>query len=359
MFIDKISLKNFRNYEDLNLEFTEGVNIFKGNNAQGKTNILEAIFFCSLGRSHRTSKDKELIKWNEKFFNIHCFVRTGRLDKTIDIRYDSENHKFIEVNKKRLARISEIFGTLNVVMFSPEDLKTVKEAPALRRKFLDMEISKLDKIYFHNLVSYNKIISERNNLLKQKLVDHMVLDIYDEEAIKFGSAVIKRRLAYLDSLNEAGKIIHSEITSSKEQIEFVYKTSIDVNNISESLRQRLLNARSQDIEKGNTSVGPSRDDFGIYINGKDAKVYGSQGQQRTSVLTMKFASLEIIKKETGEYPVLLLDDVLSELDVRRKKYILSSIKGIQTFITMTGYDEDNIKGIDNIKIFEVVSGEIR
>lgn len=358
MFIDKISLKNFRNYSDLNLSFINGVNIFKGNNAQGKTNILEAIFFCSLGRSHRTSKDKELIKWNEDFFSISCSVKTGRLDKDIVIRFDNKNNKFVEINRKKLGRISELFGVLNVVMFSPEDLKIVKESPSIRRKFLDMEISKLDNMYFHNLVRYNKIIAEKNNLLKQRSIDHMVLDIYDDEASKYGELIIKRRLKYLSDLNSYAEKIHSDITHGSERIEFLYKTSADMDDLRNSLRERYIENRKSDMERGYTSSGPGRDDFSIIINGKDAKIYGSQGQQRTSVLSIKFASLEIIKKESNEYPVLLLDDVLSELDSSRKEYILSSINNIQTFITMTGYDEDNIEKLDNARIFNVDSGII-
>ena len=358
MFIDKISLINFRNYSNINLEFIDGVNIFKGNNAQGKTNVLEAIFFCSLGRSHRTSKDKELIKWEEDFFSILCSIKTGRIDKVINIKLDSKNNKFVEVNKKKLNRISELFGTLNVVMFSPEDLRIVKESPAMRRKFLDMEISKLDNIYFHNLVSYNKIIAERNNLLKQRNIDHLILDIYDEEASKYGALIIQRRLKYLLDLNRHAKKIHSEITSGKEVIDFVYKTNIDINDISNSLKNKLSESRASDIDRGYTGSGPNRDDFSIEINDMDAKIYGSQGQQRTSVLSIKFSSLEIIKEVTGEYPILLLDDVLSELDNSRKEYILSSISNIQTFITMTGYDNDNIEKLENVKIFNVNSGNI-
>jgi DNA replication and repair protein RecF len=360
MFIKNLSLLNFRNYNDLNIELTNGVNIFIGDNAQGKTNVLESIYYCSLGKSHRTSKDKELINWNKEDAYIKIFVGKARLDKRIEIKIFKDGKKGIKINSIKINKISELIGVFNVVIFSPEDLKIVKDAPSYRRRFLDIELSKLDNKYYYNLVQYNKVLDEKNSLLKkysEKMVNMM--DVYDEQLSSFGAFLIKERFKYIEKLNLKGKNIHKEITSEKESIEFKYLTTVvDWSNVKEDLRIKLFKSRAKDIEKRTTSIGPHRDDFSIAINDIDTRSFGSQGQQRTSVLTIKFSSLEIIKDEIGEYPVLLLDDVLSELDLSRQKYILNSIKNGQTIITCT--DIDNIKEYldKNVKVFKVKDNEL-
>jgi DNA replication and repair protein RecF len=359
MHIEKLSLKNFRNYEELTLNLDKGINVFVGDNAQGKTNILESIYYCSLGKSHRTSKDKELIKWGAKESYISLYVSKERLDKKIDIKIFKEGKKGIRINSIKLNTISDLIGVFNAVIFSPEDLKIVKESPSYRRKFLDMELCKLNKKYYYNLVQYNKVLNEKNSVLRKWINGKDIIEIYDTQMSKFGSYIIKERLNYIKSLNEKGKVIHREITSEKEDIEFEYVSSLkEFDNTEAELFKLLSENRQKDIEKGITSVGPHRDDFSININNVDTRKFGSQGQQRTSVLTIKFASLEIIKEQSGEYPVLLLDDVLSELDLNRQKYILNSIKKVQTIITGTGIFDINNYLEGDVKMYYVNNGAV-
>jgi DNA replication and repair protein RecF len=360
MYIKYLQLINFRNYSELSIELNKNINVFIGDNAQGKTNILESIYYCSIGKSPRTNKDKELINWNGKEAYIKTYVSKERLDKKIEIKIFKEGKKGINVNSIKINKMSELIGIFNVVMFSPEDLKIVKESPSFRRRFLDIELCKLSKKYYFNLVQYNKVLNERNIMLR-KWNEHNadILQVYDEQLSKYGAFIIKLRDQYVRNLSEKGKIIHREITNGKEEIEFKYLTLINnVDKAEEELLETLVNNRKKDFDKKITSLGPHRDDFDIKINGIDTRSFGSQGQQRTSVLTIKFSSLEIIKDITGENPVLLLDDVLSELDINRQKYILSSINNIQTFITCTGIGEIEKHLRDEAQLFVVKNGVV-
>lgn len=358
MYVKKLQLMNFRNYKELNIELNKGVNIFIGDNAQGKTNILEGIYYCSLAKSHRTNKDRELINWNSEEAYIKVYVSKERLDKNIDIKIFKDGKKGIRINTIKIAKIQELIGIFNVVLFSPEDLKIVKESPSHRRRFLDIEICKLNSKYYYCLVQYNKALNERNAILKKwKDNSRAIIEVYDSQLVQYGSFIIKERLKYLKLLNEKGKVIHRNITSKAEDISFKYISTLKVyENLEEELNSLLKKSLKSDIEKRTTSHGPHRDDFSISLNDVDTRNYGSQGQQRTSVLTIKFASLEIIKEQTGEYPVLLLDDVLSELDLNRQKYILNSINNVQTIVTCTGIE--NIKSYldESAKIFQVKGG---
>lgn len=359
MFIKRLQMLNYRNYNALDIELCPNVNVFMGDNAQGKTNILEAIYYCAFAKSHRTSKDKELINWNGEHAFISVDVGRERLDKRIDISILKDGKKSIRINKIKIKKIGELFGNFNVVMFSPEDLRIIKDSPGVRRKFIDMELCQLNPKYYYNLVQYNKVLNERNILLRNRNTSSEMLEIYDMQLVEFGYNIIRDRIKYIESLNKYAEKIHSDITSGKEKINFKYISTIkDLENIKENFYTLLEKNRSKDCDRGITSIGPHRDDFFVYINDIDTKSYGSQGQQRTAVLTMKFSSLEIIKELTGEFPVLLLDDVLSELDFNRKKYILSTIGQIQTVITCTGI-EDLYEYLDeNAKVFKVKNGEI-
>ena len=357
MYIKSLQLLNYRNYESLAIELGKNVNVFMGDNAQGKTNILESIYYCAFAKSHRTNRDKELIRINEEKSFIRLDVGRDRLDKRIDINILKDGKKAISINSIKVSKISELVGIFNVVMFSPEDLKIVKESPGVRRKFIDMELCQLNAKYYYNLVQYNKVLLQRNTILKQRDVDESMLDIYDIQLAGFGKFIINSRLEYLKKLNSYSENIHRDITSGKEFIEFKYISTVkNLDFVEDSIVEQLKSLRKRDIEKRMTSVGPHRDDFSILINSMDSKIYGSQGQQRTAVLTIKFASLEIIKEFTGEYPVLLLDDVLSELDFKRKSYILKSIQEIQSIITCTGI-EDLTSYLDNkSRVFKVKDG---
>lgn len=359
MYIKRLQMLNYRNYKSLNITLGKNVNVFMGDNAQGKTNILEAIYYCAFAKSHRTSKDRELINWNSDSAYVSLLVGKDRLDKNIDINILKDGKKAIKINKIKVSKIGELFGNFNVVMFSPEDLKIIKDSPGVRRKFIDMELCQLNSKYYYNLVQYNKVLNERNVVLKNRKLDSEILDIYDIQLANFGYHIIIERLKYINKLNFYGKNIHKDISSGKENVEFKYISTIkDLEDIENSFYELLRRNRKKDIEKGTTSIGPHRDDFIVLINDVDTKSFGSQGQQRSAVLTIKFSSLKIIKEMTSEYPVLLLDDVLSELDFNRKRYILSTIGEIQTIITCTGI-EDLTNYLDNSsRVFKVKEGEI-
>ena len=359
MFIKRLQMLNYRNYNVLDINLGPHVNVFMGDNAQGKTNILEGIYYCAFARSHRTSKDRELINWNADNALLSVMVGRERLDKRIDISILKDGKKAIQINKIKIKKIGELFGNFNVVMFSPEDLKIIKDSPGVRRKFIDMELCQLNPKYYYNLVQYNKVLNERNSILRNRNINKDILDVYDMQLVEFGYNIIMERLEYIQKLNKYSAKIHSDITSGKEKIEFKYISTIkDLENIRESFYSLLEKNRVRDCERGITSVGPHRDDFTVLINDIDTKSYGSQGQQRTAVLTIKFSSLKIIKELTGEHPVLLLDDVLSELDFSRKRYILSTIGDIQTIITCTGIEDLYEYLDDKSKVFKVKDGEI-
>lgn len=359
MFIKRLQMLNYRNYNVLDISLGPHVNVFMGDNAQGKTNILEGIYYCAFARSHRTSKDRELINWNSDNALLSVTVGRERLDKRIDISILKDGKKAIQINKIKIKKIGELFGNFNVVMFSPEDLKIIKDSPGVRRKFIDMELCQLNPKYYYNLVQYNKVLNERNSILRNRNINKDILDVYDMQLVEFGYNIIIDRLEYIQKLNKYSAKIHSDITSGKEKIEFKYISTIkDLENIKESFYSLLEKNRSRDCERGITSIGPHRDDFTVLINDIDTKSYGSQGQQRTAVLTIKFSSLKIIKELTGEHPVLLLDDVLSELDFSRKRYILSTIGDIQTIITCTGIEDLYEYLDDKSKVFKVKDGEI-
>ena len=359
MYVKYLNLVNFRNYNNLSLQLCNGTNLFIGDNAQGKTNILEALYYSSIGKSHRTNKDKELINWACQDGYISAYVVKKRLDKKIDIKIFKDGRKAININSIKVNKLQDLVGILNVVMFSPEDLNIVKDSPAHRRKFLDIELCKLDKKYYYALSSYKKVLLERNMILK-KYSDTDMIDIYDTKISEYGSYILKKRIKYIEKLNEYADSIHSDITQGRESIRFEYLMQLkQSDNLKENLYNLIKANRNKDIEKKVTSVGPHRDDFSILINDIDVKTFGSQGQQRTSVLTIKFASLNIIKEIIGEYPLLLLDDVLSELDIKRQEYILKSIEEMQTLITCTGIvDIKKHLKQQNIKVFNVENGKI-
>ncbi len=360
MYVKYLNLVNFRNYKNMALELCDGTNVFQGDNAQGKTNILESLYYSSVGKSHRTNKDKELISWEHSESYINAYVVKNRLDKKINIKLFRDGKKAININSIKISKLQELVGVLNVVMFSPEDLNIVKDSPAFRRKFLDIELCKLDKKYYYCLSAYKKVLNERNAILKNFSGNIDMIDVYDVRLADFGSYIINQRIDYIEKLNKFSKPVHNDITQGKEIIKFNYLMQLkNKYNLKEELYILIKNNRKKDLEKRTTSVGPHRDDFSIFINDMDVKTYGSQGQQRTTVLTMKFASLYIIKDLIGEYPLLLLDDVLSELDTKRQEYILKSIQGIQTLITCTGILDikRHLQG-NNMKIFNVDKGVV-
>lgn len=357
MIIKSIELSNFRNYESLDLDFDYGTNILYGNNAQGKTNILEAVSVSGTTRSHKGSKDKEMIRFGEEEAHIKIVVNKKDMDYQIDVHMKKNKTKGIAVNKVPLKKASELFGILNIVFFSPEDLNIIKNGPSERRRFLDSELCQLDKIYLSDLAKYNKILNQRNKLLKDMVFRpdlKETLPIWDAQLIDYGKRIIKRRKSFVDELNEIVFDIHKQISGKKEELVLKYEPNID----DAFFHDELNRAKERDMRFCQTSVGPHRDDMQFSVFDVDIRKYGSQGQQRTSALSLKLAEIELVKRNINETPVLLLDDVLSELDSSRQNYLLNSIHDIQTIITCTGLDEFIKNRFKIDKIFNVVEGVV-
>ena len=328
MFIKNIKVENFRNYENQIIEFNKNINIIYGNNAQGKTNILEAIFFSALGKSFRTSKEKQVIMKEKDFFKIHTEFQKKDREGYIDLFLGDD--KSISVNGVKLNKLSELLGNINIVIFSPEDINLLKDESAVRRKFLDMMISQLRKNYIYNLNNYKKNLEQKNNYLKSRNISDDMLDVYDEKLAEYSENVYQYRNEFIEKIKEKIKEIHSNITD--EDISIVYKTDCESK---EKCLEKLKKNREKDKYRGFSSVGCHRDDFKILINGDEVDIYGSQGQNRTAILSLKMAELEVINDEIGEYPILLLDDFMSELDQKRITNFLKSINNIQVIITCT------------------------
>lgn len=357
MIIDSIMLENYRNYKTLELEFDAGTNILYGNNAQGKTNVLEAIYVSSTTKSHKGSKDREMINFDSDEAHIKTVFLKNDIRYRIDVHLRKSKAKGIAVNGIPIKKASELFGIVNVVFFSPEDLNIIKDGPAERRRFIDMELCQLDSIYVNNLINYNKVINQRNKLLKDLYYDSSLmstLDIWDAQLEKYGVNIIKRRRQFVDELNSIIGDIHSRLTGGAETLSVVYEPSVS----EEDFYKTMISNRDRDLRMKLTMNGPHRDDICFVIKDNDIRKYGSQGQQRTAALSLKLSEIELVKNLTKDTPILLLDDVLSELDSNRQNYLLNSINNIQTIITCTGLDEfvNNRFNID--KIYRVVNGII-
>ena len=338
MIIKSLELKDFRNYEALSIGLDPGVNIFYGDNAQGKTNILESIYMCSTGKSHRGAKDREIIRFDRDESHIRMLAENKRSCRRIDMHLRKSGHKGIAVDGVPIRKITELFGICRFVLFSPEDLGIIKDSPAVRRRFMDMELCQLDPFYAKQLSAYNHVVMQRNSLLKdvynrQDLLD--TLDIWDVQLIKYAVPIIMRRRQFICALDKTVRKIHGRLTEGTEEAQLIYSE----NTKAEELNTEMVKNRDKEIRLGQTYVGPHRDDIAFMINGKEVKKYGSQGQQRSISLSLKLSEIEMVRELTGENPVLLLDDVLSELDRKRQEQLLSGISDIQTLITCTGVDE--------------------
>ena len=341
MKINKIKLNNFRNYSHCEISFSNGVNFILGKNAQGKTNLLEAIYVCALSKSPRTNKEKQLIKFNEENSQVEIFFNTIAGNKTIDIILNNQNKKIIKINKIPILKLTQLIGELNVVYFSPDELKLVKEVPEDRRKFLDISISQFDKQYLFDLIRYDKILKQRNCVLKSKLSNNSKIDqlnIWTPQLISVAEKIIKKRILFVEKLNKYVKIIHKSIIP-EENLDILYSYQ-EKNNFSifDDLLNNFKNNLQKELEMQHTLIGPHRDDIIFKINNLDCRYFASQGQQRTVALSLKLALMEIIKDEVKEYPILLLDDVLSELDNSRQARLIQIVKNYQTIITCADID---------------------
>ncbi|HIT71830.1 MAG TPA: DNA replication/repair protein RecF [Candidatus Scatovivens faecipullorum] len=342
MHIKEISLENFRNYEKQNIILNPDINIIYGNNAQGKTNIIEAIFLCSYGKSFRAKKDSDLIKFGKERAKVEVLYE--KIDREGKITVNIDNKKLFYINDINQKKISDIIGKINIVTFTPDDIEIIKDGPQRRRKFLDMMISSLKPNYIHLLNTYNKALEQRNNYLRQIKIENKsinMLDIWDETLSEYSYKIFEYRKYFIDKFSEKLEVFHNLITKSgKEEIKIKY---ISNGRDRESYLENLRKSRQVDIKRGFTATGIHRDDFMIYINNRPVAIFGSQGQQRTAVLTLKLCELQIVKDELNENPILLLDDFMSELDNQRRKSFLENIEGNQVIITCTDKIELNRK----------------
>ncbi len=358
MFVKSLELKNYRNYEKLHMKFDSGTNILYGDNAQGKTNILESIYVCATSKSHRGSKDKEIIHFEEEESHIKLFVDKKGVETRIDMHLKKNKTKGIAIGGLPIRKASELFGNINVVFFSPEDLNIIKNGPSERRRFLDLELCQLDRVYTANLVAYNKVLNQRNHLLKElpfRPEYEDTLPVWDEQLVRYGQELMNIREQFIGELNEIIRESHERLTGGKEDLVISYEPDMEKEHFSEI----LFLSREKDRKHKVTTRGPHRDDILFLVNGVDIRKFGSQGQQRSAALSLKLSEIEMIKKQVKDSPVLLLDDVLSELDSGRQDHLLESIEEIQTIITCTGLEDFVNRHFSVNQVFQVIDGRVR
>lgn len=364
MYLNSLNLINFRNYDALYLEFNPKINLLIGKNGQGKTNIVESIYLLSFGKSFRTNKDKEMIKFSSE--NLYIGGNFTKFDRNslIEIGIGKNNKKGIKINKINIEKMYELLGNLNVVIFSPEDLRLVKEGPKERRSFIDKEISQIMPKYYNYLTNYNKILFQRNKLLKCSYVDRDLLEVYDESLARYGSYIYILRRDFIKKIYEISRDMHKKLTNNLEELSIKYKNQLDiidkdtVQSVYEKFIEKLKSARNHDIETRTTRYGIHKDDLLIYINDLDVRLYGSQGQQRTASISLKLSEIELINNEVGEYPVLLLDDIFSELDETRQKLLVDNLDKVQMFITTAEISHKKIFNSENTTIFNIEKGNV-
>jgi len=367
--LESIELAHYRNYDSLQLSFSSSVNVFLGENAQGKTNLLEAIYVLAIAKSPRTSHDKDLIQWDQDYGKIKG--RIGKHGQSVPLELIiSGKGKKAKANHLEKRRLSDYVGLCNVVMFAPEDLNLVKGSPAVRRRFMDMEIGQIAPVYMHHLAEYQKVLQQRNALLRKAFGnsqgDSSFLDILTDRLISLAAEIINRRLVFVRQLNEWAAPIQQEISNGREHLSIVYQSSVpevldsgDSSKIEEAYQSSYQRLKKREMDRGTTLIGPHRDDLCFLVNEKDVQAFGSQGQQRTAALSVKLAEIELIKHEVGEYPILLLDDVLSELDDIRKTHLLGVFQEkVQTFVTTTSVDGLDHSLLDRATLFEIHQGNV-
>lgn len=350
MYFTHLKLINFRNYEKESVGFHEKVNIIAGNNAQGKTNLLEALYITSLGKSFRTNKDSDMVKFGEDFAYVKTdYIKEG-YERQIEINI-LKRGKSISIDGNKISKTKDLVDKVYIVAFTPEDLKIVKDEPERRRRFMDRELCQLGPIYYSNLQRYKRALVQRNFLLKKNNIDETLMEVWEKQLVDYGSKITRDREKFIEKLKIISYKIHKEISRGKEELEINYEAS----EISE---EKLKKGRQNDLFRGNTGFGPHRDDIEIKIDGNDVRKYGSQGQQRTAALSLKLAEIELIKEEKGESPVLLLDDVLSELDRGRQEFLLNSTWDVQVFISTAEMKDSLWSAIDSKQILEISQGKI-
>ena len=368
MFIKNLKLKNYRNYEEVEVNFDPKINIIYGDNAEGKTNLLESIYMCSTSKSHRNTKENDIINFNkdESHIKLTFNKKNSIKDEKIDIQLKRDVKKGVAINGVKQEKLSEFLGFFNVILFSPEDLNIIKDGPQVRRKFLDIEISQIDKIYVNSLNNYNKILNQRNILLKNinKTIGNnredliYLLDTYDDQIVTYGTEIILKRSENIKKLAEKILTIHSLISDNKENLIIDYENDV-LPEIKNKYLELLKKNRDIDIKNQFTSIGPHRDDISFKIAEKDIRKFGSQGQKKTAAISLKLSEFELLKEKINDTPVLLLDDVFSELDEKRQKLLVSSLKNIQTIITCTGIKKNIFELLKPNKIFNVKNNSVK
>lgn len=349
MHIESVTLKNFRNYENRTVDFDNGLNIIIGKNASGKTNLIESIYCAGIGKSPRTNKYKEMIKWGSEYAYIKVILKKNQTTHTIEYSIDNQDKKRIAIDGIPLVKLSEILGMLNIVFFSPDEMKLVKESPVERRRFMDISLSQQNKNYFNALSKYNNIIAQRNKLLKEQKDSPSLKEMlygWDKQLADYGAIIISKRYEFIKKIKVFASKTHSEISENKEDLTLEYECDIPndtIENLKKNFFEKLTENYEKDMSLQYTSFGCHRDDIAIKINNIDVRKFGSQGQQRTVALSLKMAEIYFFESETGEKPVLLLDDVLSELDSGRRQKLIELSAGLQTMITCTDFDGKNIE----------------
>ena len=361
MYFTEVKLKNFRNYREQTVSFHPKVNIITGNNAQGKTNLLESLFIMSLGKSFRTNRDIEMIGFGEDFANAKCtYIKEGQ-ERNIEIIL-SKAGKSIIIDGWRAKKSSDLLENVYIVAFTPEDMKIVKDEPEKRRKFIDRELCQLKPVYYKNLARYKKVLQQRNSLLKEDSCNVELMEIWEKSLAEYGSRIIAERMNFISKIRNMSRELHQRITDGKEDLDLFYEASIpfeeEKEGIQRSFMDRLQKERKKDLYRGSTGSGPHKDDIKITIDGIDVRNYGSQGQQRTAALSLKLAEINIIRDEKKEYPILLLDDVLSELDEKRQKFLLKSLSEVQLFITAAEMKGPLWNSLLERKVFTVENGHV-
>lgn len=357
MIIKSLELQDYRNYDSLNLAFDKGTNILYGDNAQGKTNILEAIYVSATTKSHKGSKDRDIVNFHKEEAHIRTFLEKDGVEIRVDMHLRKNKSKGIAIDGQKIKKAADLLGICNVVFFSPEDLSIIKDGPAERRRFVDMELCQLDSFYLYNLNHYNRIVNQRNKLLKDMYINPDLKDtlhIWDAQLVSFGSKIIERRKLFVEQLNDIIYDIHRRLSGDREEIKIQYEPDVQI----EDFDRQLKSSQEKDIKLKQTTAGPHRDDFCFSIRDVDIRKFGSQGQQRTAALSLKLSEIELVKKITKDTPILLLDDVLSELDSNRQNYLLNSIGDIQTIITCTGLEEFVNNRFEIDRVYKVTDGMV-
>jgi DNA replication and repair protein RecF len=387
LHLEKLSLEGFRNYSSLQVEFGPHLNILVGDNAQGKTNLLEAVYLLATGRSYRAAGDHELLGWEKPSFHVGATISRSYGDLFIEVAYSPERKKKVKVNGTDLKKLSALFGHLNAVIFSPEDLQIVKSSPAHRRRFLDLELAQVDPAYRSFLIDYQQVLVQRNNLLKElsgprdRRSSREMLEVWDDQLIRLGAKILAKRLIAVRRMSALAKEAHARITETREDLGVSYLAALGGNpedgakpgervevaldgwreeELREKMAKALVVCRVAEMRRAVTLVGPHRDDLALAVNGREVRSFGSQGQQRTAALALKMAELEFMKEEVGEYPILLLDDVMSELDAARRRFLLDLVQPkAQMFVTTTGLHSFQPRHLAEGKVFSVRHGTLK